>query len=373
MKKSASYRETFRQHRKLLSVPIVLAVVIAAWSAFGAEKSYMSTLTLWVDNAAPAGSSLGNLNPAVTPPSQQEQQVVTELLAAPSFALSVGHHSLLASYLAAHPSGGMTPTALLNQGSASLNDRIISALGPTTVLTTAPGPQVLQISFTGPTPAVAQSTLTALVTELRSASNTYSEQHNQSALVYYRAQVQAAQQSLKAARNQANQYLKQNPRAPTSDPNLSALTTAEGAASTQLTQANASLSGAASALKGSASGNDVQVITPASEPSGPVSGKKKQIMVVFAGLFAGLLIAFLGTIALTRKTDPDPWEDELAQSLVSGPSADALPRRRWATDEISAPSAHAPGSGDGHVGSNDTNGASRALIDPEAIGDVSRS
>src|SRR6476646_11079167 len=183
VKKSASYRETFRQHRKLLSLPIVLAVVIAAWSMFGAQKSYMSTVSLWVDNAAPADSSLGNANPAVTPPSQQEQQVVTELLATPSFALAVGHHSQLASYLAANPSGGMTPAALLKQlsGPGSLDDRIITALGPKAVLTNTPGPQVLQVSFTGPTPAVAQGTLTALVAELRKASEQYSQQHNQGA------------------------------------------------------------------------------------------------------------------------------------------------------------------------------------------------
>jgi uncharacterized protein involved in exopolysaccharide biosynthesis len=360
VKKSSSYRETFRQHRKLLILPVILTVFIAAWFVFGAQKSYQSSVSLWVDNPAPSDSSLGNLNPAETAPSQQEQQVVQELLATPSFAIAVGHHSSLASYLASNPGGGMSPTALLKKlsGPGSLDDQIVAALGPKAVSTTTPGPQVLQISFNGPTPAVAQSALNALVTELQRDSSQFSQQHNEQALSYYKAQVQSAEQSLNSTRAEANQYLEQHPNASTSDPNLTALTAAEGAASTQLTQANSNLSAAASAVKGIGNGSDVQVIDPATMPTSPLSGKKKQIEELLAGLFAGLLLSFLGTIALTRGKS-DPWEDELEQSFAA---LDRPARQFRSLEDKLAGTARSTGTG------------SRSRFDTEAaIGDISGS
>ena len=104
MKKSTSYRETIRQHRLLLSLPIALAVLIAAWLVLSAPKSYVSQASLWIDNSGPVGSSLGNSNPAVTPPSNVEQNVLLELLATKSFAVSVARTSLLGPYLD-HSSG----------------------------------------------------------------------------------------------------------------------------------------------------------------------------------------------------------------------------------------------------------------------------
>ena len=52
MKKSSSYRETFRRHLDPLSVPIIVATLIAGWLAVGAPQSYKSTTNLWVSNAA---------------------------------------------------------------------------------------------------------------------------------------------------------------------------------------------------------------------------------------------------------------------------------------------------------------------------------
>ncbi len=325
MKKSTSYRQTFRQHRLLLSAPIVVAVLIAGLLVLASPKSYQSTASLWVDTPATTDSSLGNLNVAVTPPSTQEQNVLTELLATPNFVLTVGHHSLLGSYLAGHGSGGFSLSGLLGGGGGSLNSQIRSALSSKQVTSTVPGPQVLQVSFSGPTPAVAQSTLNALVSELQSDSELFSQQHNQTALSYYKAQVQTATQAILQARNQADAYRNQHPGATTAtDPNLAALQTAETAAGSQLTQANAGLGAAASAVQGGATITQVHVIDSAALPTSATGGKKTELEGIVGGLLAGVLISFLGTIALTRR-ESDPWEDELTE--VATPGLDAkIPR-----------------------------------------------
>jgi hypothetical protein len=325
--RSTSYLQTFRQHRRLLIAPIVVAVVIAGWSVLGAGTSYQSTASLWVDTPASTTSSVDNTSPTLTPPSSQEQSTLTELLATRGFLLGVGHGSLLGPYLAAHPSQGFGPSALLTQigGAGSLNDRIMSALGSSQVTTALPGPQVLQISYSGPTAAVAQSTLRAIVSGLQQDSTQFTAQHNQAAAAYYRTQVVAAQKAIVSARQQASQYLSQHPQANVNDPNLSAVTTAEQAASAQLTQANANLSTAVSA---GATGS-VQVVDPPTSPPGPTSGMGKQLLGILGGLLAGLLISFLGTVALTRGKS-DPWEDELAPAnpvpVAAGPAAAPEPQ-----------------------------------------------
>jgi uncharacterized protein involved in exopolysaccharide biosynthesis len=324
VKKSTTYRQTFRRHRILLTLPIVIAVLIAGALTVTSAKTYESSASLWVDNPATTDSSLGNLNPAETPPSTQEQNVVTELLATQDFALKVAHRSSLASYLASHSGGGIS--SILG-GGGSLDSRIIAALAPPAVTTSVPGPQVLQISYFGPTPAVAQSTLQALVDQVQKDSTAFSQQHTQGAIAFYTGQVDTASQALLAARNQADAYRAQHPSAQPGDPNLAAFQTAETSAGAELTQAQAGLSGAKAALKGGSAGSQVHLIDSATFPSGPTTGKKKQVEGILAGLVAGLLISFLGTLGLTRR-ESDPWEDELAEA--AGSDLAAQPRAQSA-------------------------------------------
>lgn len=236
--KSTSYRETFRRHRILLSVPIVLAVVISGWLVLSKAPSYSSTANLWVSYPKSANSSLTKASPGIIPPAQQEQGVFKELLATRAFALKVGHTSALAPYLASHASGGSSPLSFLSsKGGGSLDDQIILALGPKQVSTSVPGPQVLQLSYTGPTAAVARSTLGALVTQLQQRSAHYG------------------------------------------------------------------------------AGNSLQVIDSPGAATSSVS-HKKQLLGILGGLFAGALISFLGAVALTRGKS-NPLEDpNLVQNVV---------------------------------------------------------
>lgn len=317
MSKSTTYRQTIRSHRILLSLPIILAVAIAGVLTLGKAKTYESTVSLWVDNPASSDSSLGTLNPGMTPPSTVEQGVVTELLATPSFDLTVANRSQLGRYLASNGSGGVSLSSLTGGGNVPLKVKIISALGPAKVTTTVPGPQVLQISYLGPTPAVAQSTLNAIVDQLEHDSAQLGALHTQDSVDYYQTQVQSADRALLSAQHQAQQYRAAHPTAGRADPNLAAISAQETSAGAQLTQAQAGLSAAESALKGGDTAAVVKVIDPATFPVGPTSGKKKDVEGVMAGLVAGLVISFLGVLALTKRKS-DPWEDELAEAVAAG-------------------------------------------------------
>lgn len=363
MKKSTTYRQTFRRHRLLLSLPVVIGVLIAGGLTFTSGKSYESSASLWVDNPATTDSSLGNLNPAMTPPSTEEQDVLTELLATPGFDLAVGHQSLLGSYLASHKSGGL---GSIVGGGGSLNVQIMTELG-TNVTSAIPGPQVLQINYVGPTPAVAQSTLKAIVAQLQQDSSSYAQQHTAGALSYFQAQANTASQELVSARNQADAYRAQHPTATSqSDPNLAALQAAETAAGNSLSQAQGQLSQAKAAVKGGAAATAATVVRTIDAPSlpmGPTTGKKKQVEGILAGLLGGLVVAFLGTIALTRR-ESDPWEDELAEAAGGTPSPSGIPT-----------SAHAPnpqpelvGASAGHAAGPNGSGLSLLSVDRAPVG-----
>jgi uncharacterized protein involved in exopolysaccharide biosynthesis len=318
VKKSSAYRETFRRRRVLLSLPIVIATLIGAWLVIGAPKSYDSTVSLWVDNPASSTSSIQDLNPSLTPPSQQEQTILSELLATDTFDQQVASQSSLGSYLASNPSTGSGPTALLGKlsgGGGSIANRIAAALSAKNVVSAVPGPQILQITYSGPTPEVSQSTLKAIVAVLQKETARYLAQHNQASLGYDESQVQTARTAVSTARDAENAYLAQHPGANQGDPAMAALISNVAAATSQLAQANSALTAAKAANSGAA--GNATVIDAPDLPASPTGGKKKEIEGVLGGLIAGIFISLLGTIALTRGKS-DPWEEELAERPSEG-------------------------------------------------------
>ncbi len=298
----APYLATWRSHRRLLWLPIVAATVLAAWTVIGAPKSYVSSATLWVDTGGPAGSSLGNTNSSATPPSSQEQTVLDELLATKGFVSSVGSSSTLQSYLAAHTVRGFGPPALLSSvfggAAGQLSDRVQSTLWAG-VTTTTPGPQVLAVSFTGPTAAVAESTLRALVSQLRYWTTRYSRFSGQNQASYYQAQVSAEETALTQAQAQVQAYTSSHPHASqTSDPIYEALAQAASVAASELAQAR---SGLASAQDSSQAPDlIVREVDAPSLPTGPTAGKKKDLEGILGGLVAGLLVGILAIVVTTR-------------------------------------------------------------------------
>ena len=227
------YRETFLRHRLLLSMPMLVSVLVAVWSVLGSQKSYESTASLWVDNAPLAASSVANTNPAVPAPAEQEQAVINELLKTRDFRLAVGHRAPLAKYLATHSGRGWGPVDLLTSlgGGGGLDNRILSALDGKHLSSTVAGPQVLQVSYRGATPAVARGTLSSSLVQVDQQGARFARLRGRGALAFYKAQVDAASKAGVSARQQVAAYINQHGDAP-SDPTLNALKLAERSAGT---------------------------------------------------------------------------------------------------------------------------------------------
>lgn len=306
-KRSTTLKQTFRAHRKLLSLPLLVGMLVAAYFVVAHKPSFTSTASLWVDTAPPVASSVGasaNSVPLNTTPAAAEQGVLAELLATQHFALSVARHSLLGHYLA-----GRGP--LYKTAPAALEAQQVTAI--------AAGPQVLQITYKGPTRAVTTSALAAIVAELEQDGTSLTSQHEQQAVSYYAAQVSLAQRTVAVARSQAQAYLLAHPHASSqTDPNLSALTSSENASVQQLAQANTALGQAAANRTGP--GWLVQVIDHPSVPQSLALRKSKMLETILAGLFGGALVSLLGTIALAPRRR-EAWEDELFDEAMFADSS----------------------------------------------------
>jgi uncharacterized protein involved in exopolysaccharide biosynthesis len=317
-----SYRTTFLRHRRLLLAPIVITVFLALWTAAGSPKAYESAASLWIDNPAPLPSSLTETNPTIRPPAEQQQLLLDELLKTRDFKLTVGHTAPLARHLAENPSAGWGPMALLSRlrGGPPLDARVLAALSPKRFTSTVAGPQVLQLSYRGPTPTVAAETLKALIGEFDRRRARLGVQRGESTLAYYKAQAAAASKAVVDARAGVDDYLRSHPGVSASDPHLGANRRAEQAAGRELAQATAKLNQVSSDLRElSTSEAGVRVIDAPRVPDGPMSGKKLLLLAAVGGLFAGGLISLLGLIALTPAA-PHEWDVPAAdiERLVYG-------------------------------------------------------
>ena len=275
-------------------MPIVLGILAAAFLVFTSGKSYESTASLWVDTAPPLASSVGASadTPLAEPPAAAVQGILSELLTTRAFASSVAKDSLLGKYLGSAASIQTNAPALLENGQ---------------VVPTVTGSQILKISYSGPSPAIAESALGGVIAQLRNYSDGLTAQHNQSAIAYDSEQVKIAKAGLATARSAVTAYLAGHPGASQSDPNYLSLGAAETNAVTQLGQANAALSQATGTRD--AGGWTIQVVDPPG-PAYTAVRKKKMVEVILGGAFAGLLMSLLAVVALTP-VKKELWEDEL--------------------------------------------------------------
>jgi uncharacterized protein involved in exopolysaccharide biosynthesis len=299
---STSYRETFRRHRKLFCVPMILGAVAAAAVLFTSTKTYTSTASLWVDTAPPLASSIGGAVPVLTtPPAAAEQGILNELLTTDAFASSVVKSSSLGKSLRSAASIQAAGSALLENGQ---------------VVPVVAGQQILKIKYSGPSAAITQSVLGGIVAQLQSYNDDLTAQHDQAAVAYDTKQVNIAKTALQTARDNVNAYVAKHPGVTQSDPILVSLVAAENTAVTQLGQATTTLNQATGTLN--EGGWTIQVVDPPS-PAGSVAlGKKKMLEVILGGAFGGLLVSFLVVVALTP-AKKEAWEDELPIGKPFGP------------------------------------------------------
>ncbi len=278
----------------------------------GSPKAYESATSLWVDTPPPGASSLTNTNTTVLTPAQQAQQLLTELLTTHRFRVAIGHEGPLLKYLTSHPSGGWGPKALLAKlrSKQSVDDQIFAELGPKHVLTIIAGPQVLGISLQGPTPAVAVGTLKALVDQFNLERRNLDVGRAQAAVTYFQNQVNAATAGLTAAKGNLASGA-------SAGGDTHALAQAERVAAARLRTATRSFNQASLNLAASRGEQGIfRVIDPIKLPAKAVTGKKKTLFGIVAGLFVGALISFLGIVAVSNRDGRSADESHLREAVI---------------------------------------------------------
>jgi hypothetical protein len=335
-----SYVQTFNRHRLLFSLPVVIMTVLALWVVVATPKQYKAGTSLYVDNPAPAPSSLNNPNPAEITPSAQAQQLLNELLSTKAFRTKVGREGPLAKYLARHPGEGWGPTGLLGglRGSASVDDRISKQLDAKHVMTVLPGGQVLSIELHGPTPAVAVGTLRTLVATFRNERRDLDVARQQGAMAHFKAQIGSAKQSIATANSEIASGKRSNPE-------VQGLVQARRLAETRLRRGTRGYTQALLNLQAAkAAKSSYKVIDKARLPAPAVSGMKKSVFGVVAGIFVGLLLSFLAIVLMTGSEDKRRERDELREVIARTDDVDVeAPRGTNGSDVSHVPRAKATG------------------------------
>lgn len=299
---STSYRETYRRHRTLFRVPVVLGAAVAALILFTSSASYKSTASLWVDTAAPVASSIGaDGTPTLSePPASSEQGILTELLTTDSFADSVARSSVLGTQLGS---------------SAAIRQEAPKLIEQKQVTASPAGGQILNVSYTGRTRALTESVLGGILTQLRSYNDSLAAQHTAAAIAYDRAQVALDEKALTTANSNLKTYAAQHPGASKSDPTYLSLSSAQNTAVTELGQANTTLNQVTGPRD--AGGWTIRVLDLPSPAVSLAPSKKKMIGVILGGALAGALASFLAVVAMTP-AKKEEWEDELPLGSPTG-------------------------------------------------------
>jgi len=303
---STSYRETYRRHRTLFRVPVLLGAAVAALVLFTSPATYKSTASLWVDTAAPVASSIGaDGTPTLSePPASSQQGILAELLTTDSFADAVARSSLLSKQLGSPAAIRANATRLIEHGQ----------------VTAAPaGGQILNVSYTGATRAVTESVLAGILTQLRKYNDSLSAQHSAAAIAYDRAQVALDEKALATANANLKAYAAQHPGVSKSDPTYLSLASAQNTAVTALGQANTTLN----QVTGSSDsgGWTIRVLDAPSPATSLAPSKKKMVGVILGGALAGVLASLLAVVAMTPAKKEEEWVEELPLGGPADPDA----------------------------------------------------
>jgi hypothetical protein len=311
------YIETFRRHRLLFLLPILVAGAIALWTALGAPTLYRSTASLWLDT--PAGLTYATLG--APSPAADAQTMLNELMRTEYFANSIARQSPLEEYLRTHPSAGWGPSAVIRKlkGPPTMDDRIAAALGPSRVTSSVQGPHVFEINFDAASPQLATATLRVLIDEFRSQRTTL----RRDALEATQRQVASATTALNEARASLESYLRMHPDTGDSDPRASALRLSVRNATTTVADATQRLADASAALtQGGTLDSTLRVLDEPRTPVGPTQGKRRIAMTVAAGLFGGMVFSILGIVVLTSGTRTFRLADPAGPLRSAEPLAD---------------------------------------------------
>jgi uncharacterized protein involved in exopolysaccharide biosynthesis len=304
------YIETYREHRVLFLLPLLIGLIFAIWINLGSPAIYRSSTSLWSDTAGGSGNDVTG----APPPAAQEQTMLNELLRTQAFQRSVAQAGPLADYLKAHPSEGWGPGAIVKKlrGQPTLDEQIATALSPKRVTSLVLGPHVLKVSYDGPTPQVSYETLRVLVKE-------YEKQRDElrdDALNSYRTSVAAATRALTDARTKVQTYMNEHPGVSESDPGMQSLRHAEQNALESLSASTQGLTDAANSALDS-TGTTLRTVDKPEVPMAAFGQHKKLLFGIVAGLFVGALVSFMAIYALTKRAGATVADVEVVRRDVT--------------------------------------------------------
>jgi uncharacterized protein involved in exopolysaccharide biosynthesis len=310
---------------------MIVAAIVAGWFTLGAAPSYQSSASLWVDNGASMTSSIDSgATTGTVGPASLESQVLGELLGTPSFGEAVAKGSQLVSFYAeGRSAGGFSPSALLarhHQREAPLGQAYLSITGGITM--TVAGPQILNISYDGPSPAVAQSVVRSLLIQLSKAGAKYGPTIGQAADSYYRKRLQSAMSVAENNQDALQAYVRSHPGAGPGDANYTALAAEARTASARLAtvKLNSSQASVEDASNNGAAAT-TSVLDPASISYAPTHGMFTGVLGVVAGAFAGFVLSMAALMLLHAPPATRRWDAEMP----------TFERLAWSEDPVPGP------------------------------------
>jgi uncharacterized protein involved in exopolysaccharide biosynthesis len=287
-----------------------------------------------VDNTAPSGVYI--------PPADQGSEKLKELLKTRAFSARVGRLGPLAADLIAGSttSGDLlskilktvrgTPDAAGNP--AVLDDVMLDTLNRKTIISSV-GPQVVSISFDYPKPAVAAGTLQALIDQFGAELVSTRKGAAQSAITFYKQQVDAQASQLASADAKVFSYLQAHPaqRAPGAleDVALTSLKQTDDLARERyrdlLLKYDQAQVDAAAVNQPGAGG--FQVVDTPTVPYRAKGSVKSLVLAAVAGLAAGVVLMLAGLMALTG-SDTSARRSEEIEHQLGQRVAGTIPRLR---------------------------------------------
>jgi uncharacterized protein involved in exopolysaccharide biosynthesis len=304
------YFGVFRKHKLLVSLPLIITLICALGYEFKQPRQYVSTATLWADSPVPNDSTiLSAPNPA---PASAEAGVLSELLQTHQFLDSVLKRDPSAEFLVGHVKDISLET---------------------------PGPQVLSVSVTSKSPALASNANQAVIDEFLAEVKSNTGLRGLALQNYYKQQLDTASNALATAQEELGQYLRAHPASSgsTNDPVATQLAGTVAAAQQQYATARSNYDSAGLGLSTGASLSELHVIDKPQIPTAPKSMKKKLLFAGVGGLLGGLVLS-LSLLAILVTIRPAPLapsdiEETLGLRVVG--TVTEMPSSRRSRREVS--------------------------------------
>jgi uncharacterized protein involved in exopolysaccharide biosynthesis len=332
------YLETFYRHRLLLVSPLILALAASIGLVLLQSRTYEATSTIRFDSSPDSTLPVG----VYVSPADQGVGKLKELLKTRSFCAKVGRLSPLAAELVAtssHASDTVSTIVNMLRGTPGqltdndvLDDVLLDTLNRKTMVTSV-GPQIVSISFDYTNPRVAAGTVQAIVDQFGAELISSRKNAAQTALSFYKQQVEAQSAQLASADAKVYQYLQAHPgqRAPgaVEDVALTSLRSTDDLARERYRDLLLKYDQAqvdAASLNQPGAGGFTVIDTPA-VPYRAKGFLKSAALAGIAGLVAGLVLMLIGLMALTASDTSARRSEEIEQGLGQK-VAGSIPRLR---------------------------------------------